>query len=242
MKIKKKKKNKKPYSLMYIEPNVGEEAAEFFNSSINISEDLNINTEDRTYLLKIIEENRDNIDSGNFGLVYRKINTTRPQFTRLFTEILLEANIDPLSKMETIPPNFLLASKIDKFSIPEGIKTIGIDAFKNCTNLENIKFSNSVKYLTFSCFENCIKLENIYLNKIKEIGEYCFYNCKNLKDVIITPSTQRIDDYAFAACDNLRIITFTGSKQQWNEIEKPHLSDRQLIISCTDGEIKGDYL
>lgn len=237
MKIRKKKKNKKPYSLMYIEPNVREEAAEFFNSNVSISESLDISSEDKAKFLEVLEKNKDNINSGNFKDAYLRINITNPQFTRLFTEVLLEANIDPLSNMKLIPPNFLFASKIDKFSIPEGIKVIGIDAFKNCINLENIKFSNSVTLLAFGCFENCSKLENIYLNKIEEIGEYCFCNCKNLKNVIITPSTRKIDNYAFAKCDNLKIITFTGSKEQWYKIEKSRLSDRRLIISCIDGEI-----
>lgn len=40
------------------------------------------------------------------------------------TQILLNANIDPLEKLTTVPPHYLDRSSIETFCIPEGIHMI----------------------------------------------------------------------------------------------------------------------
>lgn len=46
---------------------------------------------------------------------------------------------------------------------------------------------------------------------VKEIGSYCFYNCKNLISISIPSSVTTIGDYAFEGCTSLDSITLPSS-------------------------------
>lgn len=46
---------------------------------------------------------------------------------------------------------------------------------------------------------------------VKEIGSYCFYNCKNLISISIPSSVTTIGDYAFEDCTSLESITLPSS-------------------------------
>ena len=49
----------------------------------------------------------------------------------------------------------------ESVEIPEGVKTIGSSAFKNCKQLTEIILPTSVSSLSYYCFENCVSLEQL---------------------------------------------------------------------------------
>ena len=62
--------------------------------------------------------------------------------------------------------------------IPNGVTSIGEDAFYDCSGLTSITIPNSVTSIGYYAFENCSSLTSITIpNGVTSIGIYAFYNC-----------------------------------------------------------------
>ena len=81
------------------------------------------------------------------------------------------------------------------------IKRIGMDAFLNCTALENIDGS-LVSSVYYSAFEGCIKLTSIDMPKVTDVGFYAFKGCTALKTVKMS-NVEIIEENAFRDCTSL---------------------------------------
>lgn len=96
--------------------------------------------------------------------------------------IRFEGGIEGIAK-ET----FKGLKNITTIYIPESLKTIGVSAFEDCTNLEYVitNYSNDtdgISIIANSAFSGCSKLKiNFLRNNIKAIGNYAFYNCGGRK-------------------------------------------------------------
>ena len=149
------------------------------------------------------------------------------------------------------------------FSIPNGVTTIGDNAFESCTNLTNVVIPDSVTSIGDCAFEACINLTNVVIpDSVTSIGDYAFAFCTNLTEIIIPEgmkeiprqsfdscsqltsivipnSIETIGEWAFSNCYNLTEIIFNGTKEEWNAIEKYEWNAQLNItkIICTDGEI-----
>lgn len=96
--------------------------------------------------------------------------------------------------------------------IPNGIKAIGPDAFKNCKSLIEVVIPDSVVVIAYNAFENCTNLRQITIPKnVISIQKWAFQNCYNLSKVIIEHGVERIEEKAFYGCENLRSITIPES-------------------------------
>ena len=77
--------------------------------------------------------------------------------------------------------------------IPEGVISIGKNAFLECSNLKEITIPNSVTSIGESAFEQCISLTSITVSNINTIIEdFAFWNCKNLKEISIPEGVKYI--------------------------------------------------
>ena len=83
-----------------------------------------------------------------------------------------------------------------KYVVPDGVKSIGTDAFAYCENLKNITMKNDVT----------------------NIGDHAFYYCTALTDADMPNSVSVIGDGAFYYCANLIDIYYSGSEENWNNI------------------------
>ncbi|MBQ9714314.1 MAG: leucine-rich repeat domain-containing protein [Clostridia bacterium] len=97
--------------------------------------------------------------------------------------------------------------KIDSsFMIPNGVTTIGSDAFYYCRNLTEVEIPDSVTIIGSNAFENCINLTNVNIgNKVETIGKDAF-RCCNLMEIVIPESVTMIGGWAFAFCEITEII------------------------------------
>lgn len=96
--------------------------------------------------------------------------------------------------------------------IPEGVTYIGVNAFKNCSNLKSLKFPSTLITLDNDAFSYCISLECIIIPRgVETIGDRAFKNCFTLDNVIIPDTVIKIGNEAFADCYSLNKIIIPES-------------------------------
>ena len=97
---------------------------------------------------------------------------------------------------------------LSTYSIKEGTKWIGDDAFYRCYNLTSITIPNSVTSIGNWAFRYCEGLTSITIpNSVTSIGERAFYELSRLTSITIPNSVTSIGDNAFAGCYGLTSTT-----------------------------------
>ena len=99
--------------------------------------------------------------------------------------------------------------------IPDSIKSIGVWAFADCNNLEEINIPFGVVKIDWGVFSGCKSLTKIVLpDGIKEIGNSAFEMCANLSEIHLPASVTEIARGSFSAffkCPKLKIYAPAGS-------------------------------
>lgn len=92
----------------------------------------------------------------------------------------------------------------DEFTIPDGVKTLGIGAFCN-TPLSSIVLNSGIEAIERHCFSESVKIESIDMSmtKVTYIDIMAFSYCEALSNVVFPESLEEIGGGAFAACKNL---------------------------------------
>ena len=127
------------------------------------------------------------------------------------------------------------------FKIPDGVTTVGDEAFHNCQGLTNVEIPQSVTSLGKYVFSNCNNLTSVIIpDGITEIKMSTFHTCSNLTSVVIPDNVKKIDKVAFTNCINLKNITFKGTIKKWNAIVKTEdwAKGTTTTVVCNDGTIK----
>jgi hypothetical protein len=90
---------------------------------------------------------------------------------------------------------------IQSITIPNTVTSIGNEAFKYCTVLNNVVIPNSVTSIGTSAFYGCTNLTSVVLsNSITTIPESCFIVCQNLTSITLPNSLTSIGLSAFLSC------------------------------------------
>ena len=105
----------------------------------------------------------------------------------------------------------IIPKDIKTIIVPDSIKSIGYDAFYDCTNLTSINIPDSVKSIGCDAFFGCGNLKSIIIpNSVKKIESCAFYDCRSLTSIIISNSVKSIKHGAFSRCKNLKTLAFKG--------------------------------
>lgn len=76
--------------------------------------------------------------------------------------------------------------------LPEGISTVGLSLYKDCTNLESIIIPVGVKLIDQYAFQGCINLKKCIIGHgVNDINYLAFHNCNNL-EVLFLPNTIKL--------------------------------------------------
>ena len=141
-------------------------------------------------LKKLIQDHQDEINNNEFDNLYA--DWTGPTYKLTF--ILLKAGIDPLETLGWVPNYYA----------------------KESTIITNIKLNDDIVAVGDQAFAICINLEHLFIpESVKEIGDWCFYGCKKLKEV-----------------------TYDGTIEELKQVHMHHLSfESNVKFICKDGEI-----
>ncbi len=112
------------------------------------------------------------------------------------------------------------------------IKTIGQDAFNNCSCLEDITIPNTVDLIKINAFTYCINLKSVHIidnkannmaSSLTSIEDWAFAYCFSLTTINLPDSITSIEDGVFDCCYNLKCISIPT---------KVTLINNSLFSSC----------
>ena len=149
-------------------------------------------------------------------------------------------------------------------TIPDGVTSIGRDAFRGCAGLTSVTIGNGVTSIGGSAFYGCSGLTSVTIgNSVTSIGSWAFYGCKGLTSITIPNSVTSIGESAFVGCTGLTSVTipnsvtsigegaffectgltdikFNGTITQWKAISKGTNWKYRVPateVVCTDGNV-----
>jgi len=112
------------------------------------------------------------------------------------------------------PAAFTLVSNITNLDVdvPNGVTSIGNNAFYECTGLKSINIPNGVTSIASSAFSGCTGLTNIDIpGSVTTIQNNTFSNCTGLLNAKIESGTTIINNSAFSGCSNLKTVELPDS-------------------------------
>ena len=117
-------------------------------------------------------------------------------------------------------------------TVPDGVTSIGSQAFMDCRSLTSVKIPDSVTEIGKWAFTRCEALADVIIPKsVESVGEGAFLGCRKLsvpnglvilkgtllaycgegESVSIPDGVKRIGGYAFSGCKSLVNVTIPGS-------------------------------
>lgn len=100
---------------------------------------------------------------------------------------------------------FYDCSGLVSVTIPEGVTSIGSWAFYNCNNLSSVTIPQSVMSIGSSAFNGCSGITSIAIpENVTNIQSWTFYDCASLVSVSIPSSVTKIGSSAFYGCHSLQ--------------------------------------
>jgi hypothetical protein len=92
---------------------------------------------------------------------------------------------------------FKSATNLESVTLPEGLAIIGNEAFYK-SGVKTVSLPSTLSSMGASAFRECVNLQGIVLpDALKDIAEYSFCGCSNLKTVSFGNQTVTIEKNAF---------------------------------------------
>lgn len=103
-------------------------------------------------------------------------------------------------------------TEITSLVIPNSVINIGTSAFRNCSSLTSVSMGNSVTTMGEQIFRDCTSLKYVKLpDSLTTWDRSCFYNCLELESVDLPNSITEIPLYTFRDCQNLTSVEIPNS-------------------------------
>ncbi len=114
---------------------------------------------------------------------------------------------------------FLDRTDVTDVSLPDGLKSIGANAFDSC-GLESIVIPNTVTTIEAQAFYNNQNLQNVTLpSSLGFIRDEAFELCTSLTSITIPKSVMTIGFHAFAKCSSLAEILVDADNSTYTDID-----------------------
>ena len=103
-------------------------------------------------------------------------------------------------------------SSLTSITIPNSVTSIGWAAFEGCSDLTSVTLGNSITTIEYGTFSKCSSLTSVTLgNSVTSIGREAFRDCSSLTSITIPNSVTSIGDWAFYSCSGLTSVTIGNS-------------------------------
>ena len=127
----------------------------------------------------------------------------------------------------------LIQRDMTEIVIPDGVTSIGSDAFSYCSKLTDVTISNSITSIGSSAFSHCSSLTSITIpNSVTSIGNDAFWNCSSLTSITIPNSITRIGGGVFWNCSSLTSVELAQGFNAYNlNLSASTLYTAETIVS-----------
>lgn len=113
-------------------------------------------------ILNFLADHKQLLKDSDFKTLYEVFSQEVPSYESFLTVILLNAGINPLEYMTTVPTSYLSFNKdIKEIYIPDGVVAIEKFAFAMMRNLKHLSIPNSVKDIGYDILCGSINVTEI---------------------------------------------------------------------------------
>lgn len=106
----------------------------------------------------------------------------------------------------------LAGAPINSIILPDGLQSIGANAFIGCESLTSVQFPEGLQVIAIEAFRGCTSLTSVlFPEELQRIGSFAFDGCTSLTSVQFSEGLQWIYDYAFRDCTSLTTIICNAS-------------------------------
>jgi len=128
----------------------------------------------------------------------------------------IEVELEDLATAGTIViadvPSAIRNGASGTLEIGEGVTTIGMLAFSNCTGLTSVTIPSGVTTIQSNAFNSCSSLKTVSIpNTVTTISTSLFGNCRSLTSITIPDSVTTIQNNVFVNCTSLTSIEIPSS-------------------------------
>ncbi len=123
--------------------------------------------------------------------------------------------------------------------MPDGVTSIGQEAFHNCSGLTNVTIGVGVKSIGHGAFSSCSGLTRVSIpNAVTVIDSFAFSRCSGLTSVTIGKGVANIGSDAFSHCSELTNILVTAGNAKYSSVNGLLLSkDGTTLIQGVNGNV-----
>ena len=110
------------------------------------------------------------------------------------------------------------AKTLKRIVLPEGMKKISQENFKDYTELEEIVIPSTVEEIDENAFNNCKNLKRITLpDGLKRIGAEAFKGCSKLEEIVIPEGIECLEEGTFEGCISLKSVKLASGLKEIKE-------------------------
>lgn len=103
-------------------------------------------------------------------------------------------------------------TQICQINLPDGLTSLGDNAFYGCTGLTSIAIPNTVTNIGNGTFRACTGFTTVIIpNSVTRVGNNAFESCDGLISISIPSSVISIEDYTFIGCSGLQTVNIPNS-------------------------------
>lgn len=100
------------------------------------------------------------------------------------------------------------AGMVGEYTVPTGVTTIGLFAFKGCARLTSVTIADTVSYIDDDSFYGCTGLRSVTIpDSVEAIGNKAFEGCTALDSVTLPSGIDSIWSDTFRGCVGLTSVT-----------------------------------